>query len=96
MRQRNQKLQDMIYLTLKVLRHSLCKNRKVAEETNKEIVFTKPRDLYNRHERLKIGLERVNGLPNPDKDDILKHVQYLTDNRRAALTILRNISVLIT
>jgi len=86
----------MIYLTLKVLRHSLCKNRKVAEETNKEIVFTKPRDLYNRHERLKIGLERVNGLPNPDKDDILKHVQYLTDNRRAALTILRNISVLIT
>ena len=61
----------------------------MAEETNKEIE-------YNRHDRLIIGLERVNGLPNPDKDDILKHVQYLTDNRRAALTILRNISVLIT
>jgi site-specific recombinase XerD len=38
----------------------------------------------------------VNELPNPDKDDILAHVQHLNDERRAKLTIIRNISSLIT
>ena len=29
---------------------------------------------------------------NPDKDDVETHGRHLTDNRRAALTIIRNIS----
>ncbi len=45
---------------------------------------------------MKASLKRVNELSNPDKDDILTHVQHLTDNRRATLTIIRNISALIT
>jgi len=66
------------------------------EKTTKQIDFSKPRDLYNRQGQLEYNLERVNELPNPDRDDILTHIQYLKDNRRAALTIIRNISVLIT
>ena len=72
------------------------KNKKVARKITKEIDFSKPRDLYNRSNQMKASLKRVNELSNPDKEDILTHVQYLTDNRRAALTIIRNISALIT
>jgi hypothetical protein len=72
------------------------KNKNMTEKITNEIDFTKPRDLYNRTNRLQTSLERVNELPNPDKDDILAHVQHLLDERRAKLTIIRNISSLIT
>jgi hypothetical protein len=57
------------------------KNRKVTD-----IDFSKRRDLYNRQNLLQNSLEKVNELPNPDKDDILIHIQHLTDNRMAVLT----------
>jgi hypothetical protein len=41
----------------------------MTKRTTEEIDFTKPRDLYNRTNRLQTSLERVNELPNPDKDD---------------------------
>ncbi len=68
----------------------------MAEKIHEAIDFSKNRDLYNRTNRLQTSLDRVNGLPNPDKDDILAHVQHLLDERRAKLTIIRNISSLIT
>lgn len=45
---------------------------------------------------MQTSLERVNELPSPDREDILVHVQQLTDDRRSKLTIIRNISVLMT
>jgi hypothetical protein len=45
------------------------KNKNMTKRTTEEIDFTKPRDLYNRTNRLQTSLERVNELPNPDKDD---------------------------
>jgi integrase len=71
------------------------KKKRMTEKETKEIDFTKPRDLYNRNQRLQTSLKRINELANPDRNDILAHVQYLKDNRRATLTIIRNISVLI-
>lgn len=89
---------NLVYGNIKRIPRGMSggKNKKVTERTSEEIDFTKPRDLYNRQDRLKNSLETVNALPSPDREDILTHVQYLTDNRRAILTIIRNISVLIT
>ena len=51
------------------------KNKNMTKRTSEEIDFTKPRDLYNRQNRLKNDIETVSALPNPDRDDILKHIQ---------------------
>jgi hypothetical protein len=71
-----------------------------AYEKNKKLTpspdFSKRRDLYNRQNLLQNSLEKVNELPKPDKDDILIHIQHLTDNRMTVLTIIRNISILLT
>ncbi len=45
-----------------------------------QIDFSKPRDLYNRSNRLQTSLERMNELTNPDRKDILVHVQQLADD----------------
>ncbi len=69
------------------------RNKNVTECKSEDIDFTKPRDLSNRPVLFKNSLSAVN---NPDRDDILTHIQYLTDNRRSVLTITRNISALLT
>lgn len=70
-------------------------NKIMTDKISEEIDFSKPRDLYNRQNLLKNSLAEVNKLPSPDREDILAHVQYLNDNRRAKLTVIRNVSALI-
>ena len=69
----------------------------MAEKITKEIDFSKPRDLYNRAYRLQTNLERVNELPNPDKDAHLFNSRSTSPGLlMVKLTIIRNISEVIT
>jgi len=55
------------------------------------------RDLYNRKARLEYWIQRANtDLSGTDKTDVLKFIESLQDREKAALTIIRNITALIS
>jgi hypothetical protein len=78
-----------------IIKHSIVRQGETMVDMNEEIDLSM-RDLYNRDGQLKNAIGRVNLLPDPDKEDILKLVQFMIDNRNAALTIVKNISNLTT
>jgi len=54
------------------------------------------RDLYNRKQRLEYWMDRVNSdLYDSDKVDILNFIEYMQDNERAILWIIRCITALL-
>jgi len=55
------------------------------------------RDLYNRKAKLEYWIHRANSdLHGTDKADVLKFIEYMQDREKAALTIIRNITALIS
>ena len=50
-------------------------------EQTKEIDLTKPRDIYNRPRKLQAALKKLQDLDDPDREDVLKFVQHMNDNR---------------
>ena len=59
----------------------------MTEASTKEIDLTKPRDIYNRPRKLQAALEKVQDLDNGDREDVLKFVKHMNDNRTADLTV---------
>ena len=53
----------------------------MTEASTKEIDLTKPRDIYNRPRKLQAALEKVQDLDNSDREDVLKFVKHMNDNR---------------
>jgi len=55
------------------------------------------RDLYNRKAKLEYWIHRANSdLHGTDKADVLKFIEHMQDREKAALTIIRNITALIS
>ncbi len=55
------------------------------------------RDIYNRYKRLSSWIERIDGeLDQSDRTDVLRFVEYMTDNGNATLWITRCITALIS
>lgn len=55
------------------------------------------RDIYNRNKRLSDWIERVDReLDQSDRTDVLRFVEYMTDNENAILWITRCITALIS
>jgi integrase len=80
-----------------IIKHPIVRQQgeTMVEKINEEIDLSM-RDLYNRKGQLENAIGRVNLLPDPDKQDILKLLQFMNDNRNADLTIVKNISILTT
>lgn len=53
------------------------------------------RDLYNRKQLLQYWVDRVDGLNEPDKTDMLRLIEHMQDKERATLWITRCISALL-
>ena len=55
------------------------------------------RDIYKRKEKLQHWINRINeDLEGPDKEDVLKFVEYMQDNEKSILWIIRCITALIS
>ena len=68
----------------------------VTEQTKKEIDLTIPRDIYNRPRKLESALNKLQCLDDSDREDILKFVQHMNDDRTADLTVAGKVGRLIT
>lgn len=76
------------------LYYEMPRGRRNGNSSNNNNTNTVERDIYNRAARKRYWLARIQELEEPDRSDILQYVEYMQEEQRSILRIVRCIQAL--